>query len=300
MPDAPVVHPTGHRHVPVIGFLRRPSIPQAKPSCHVQPSQIKTALQQDPDLSQRFRAVVRDRMEHHNCLNECLKDAWRATAPKPGAQPHHTQQPRPNLKAYWQIKRLYKLHLELADMYNAPPILYIADCGPAAVVRHFPQSISRLMPVFQAWRSAIAFHNADRSLRKQVRLRKRQQFDDLVMQAQQAEQLGLSAVYKLIKRYAPKSSKRSTHFRDPQGQLLTPMQELEELKRYFEDVYQSRLIETQTITPWQLPNDIYITLQEVQAALHSLPANKALPVGDAPALLWKEAQQDLAPRSNAL
>ena len=100
-------------------------------------------------------------------------------------------------------------------------------------------------------------------------------------------------MYQLVKQQAPKSSKRSIHFRSSTGQLLSPEQELQELSQYFADIYQSSQIPSPRPT-WALKQDFGITLQEVQTALRALQSQKALPDGDTPAILWKAASSEIA------
>ena len=301
VPEAPVVHPTGFRHIPVLGFLRKPTLPHAGGAPQkMHPYQIRQALTLDASLPQRFREAVQLQLPHSANLHVCLQSAWNRVAPKASPRPLEAQQSGFTLKTYWQAKQQLRQSLETVDAYRAPVMYYIAECNTMSILQQFPHSLQALKPILRAWQDAVRFHTLDRSLRKQVRDRKKHKFDALVDQAVSAAEKGLPAVYKLVKQQAPKSSKRSIHFRSSTGQLLTPEQELQELTRYFSDVYHSNRLPSPAHN-WTLQHDFDITLQEVQAALHALQSQKALPDGDTPAILWKTASTEIAqPLTDAL
>ena len=251
-------------------------------------SKIRQQLRDHPCIQQQFCQHVQHTLNHYACPNQCLQEAWHHVAPKTTtAQPRQCVQ-TPNLKEYWQLKQQYRQALAQCDQYSAPVMYHIATCRAAHIRQYFPTCTRRLAPILRAWRSALTYQRADKALKKKVRLSKQQQFEDLLANAQAAAKQGLPAIYKLVKQQAPKSSKRSIHFRSPEGQLMSPLQEIQELETYFKNLYHSHLACTPP-AQWWLEQAMDITTAEVQAALQSLPAGKALPKGDAPAALWKSA-----------
>ena len=294
VPEAPVIHPTGFRHIPVLGFLRRPVVPKHRQAQHkLQPRQIQQELARDPGLASRFRDAVQRQLPHHDCLNHCLQAAWTSVASSSTPRPADHIRPGPSLKEYWQAKQHLRHSLEVVDTYHAPVMYHVAHCSTASLLRSFPGSTRALQPVLQAWKASIAFHATDKQLRKQVRERKSRQFDALVEQAEQAAKQGLPAVYQLIKQQAPKSSKRSIHFRSRDGMLMSPAQELHALTQYFTEIYQSSRLDHATTPTWSLHQHFNITTTEVQTALHALQSQKARPDGDTPAILWKTASAEI-------
>ena len=291
---APVIHPTGFRHVPVIASVpfRRP--PTTHPNTQkVTASSIRKALQRTPALAATFVQKVACTLTDHKDIDSCLHTAWhlsRQTHPSAPKSLEHA--PALTLKEYWTHKQALRSALSRLDNYWAPVLLYVASGSQLAVARALPRSLPRLSCVLTAWRAACQFHKSDRIMRKRARAHKLQSFETQLQQALLAERQGLTAVYSLIRRLRPKASKRSIHFRSADGSLLSTSEELAALTAYFRDLYAS---DTHEPPPWHLPHPICFTETEVLAALKALPGSKALPPGDAPAQLWQLAAGPIAP-----
>ena len=362
VPSAPIIHPSGFRHVPVVGILPAPARPKPKPgAAQLTAHNARRQLKDDPDRVQRFTTLVAQRVSATVDINQCLLDAWAQSAydGSPGsvfgpiarsgglstaptsrvllrqncnpkelpisdkrtagkrpridpADPHKSARPcqqatrvpsavpvkhQPvNLQQYWQCKRTFRRHLDTVQAFQAPVIMQFAQANPPTIRQHFPRTLPRLRGVLRAWRSAVQFYRMDREMRKHARAHKAQLFDDQVQQAFAAEKQGISALYQLIRRLRPKSSKRSIHFRDSCGDLMSPADEMAALKQYFRQLYASA---DRRLNPWFMPEPLSFAESEVLAAIRSMPEGKALPPGDAPAALWRVTSQSLAPALTA-
>ena len=71
-------------------------------------------------------------------------------------------------------------------------------------------------------------------------------------------------LYQLSKQLRPKAPKRSIHFRDEAGLLLSPSEEMRVLKQYFDDLYQSSAVSQ---SAWRLTTPFQVTSREAAAAL---------------------------------
>ena len=293
--ESPIVHPTGLRHVPVVGFLNSSTnrIHQPHPRSP-KASEAHKALSSLPELASSFRCKVRELLPHSS-IEESLLQAWAHCSSRQGAAPkaQSAERPRQSLKTYWDAKHdLRSMHSKL-DQYWGPIVWYIADSGPAAALREFPSCARRLRQILHTWRSQIRFMREDKALRQRTRKSKLAQVNDLITQAELSAPQGLQGLYRLSRKLAPKSSKKSIHFRNPDGSLMTDSEELASLTSYFRELYRADL---RGHTAWQLQAPMNIGLDEVLDALRQMSSRKALPPNQAPAVFWTTAQQELAPR----
>ena len=140
----------------------------------------------------------------------------------------------------------------------------------------------------------MTFRKQDRQLRQRSRARKQQRVTDLIQEAQLEAAKGLGNLHRLTKSIAPKSAKRTIHLRDHEGRLLDAAGEIQSLRTYFEDLYQS--CSHHPPDHW-LTAGITVSESEVAAALGSMSSTKALPPGHVPIRLWKEAAPEIVPRT---
>ena len=296
---APVVHPTGLRHVPVAGHL---PFEVASPghsrhhTPHTTSHQIKSLFSTTPAATPAFLQAVQARIESTSDIDACLQDAWRCGVA--ACHPKSAQEKcRPRvltevtLKTFWDAKRCFRQAQQKLAQYHAPVIWNIADAPAHTVAEHFPGAAKSLATVFQSWLAARRFSQQDKIMRQRDRSGKQQQVATLIQQAQASPVGSLHGLYQLSKRLRPKTSKRTIHFRSDEGMLLDSAQELQILRQYFEDLYQSP---ANCTTAWRLTSPLAITQEEVAHALHHTSANKALPPGHAPAVLWKAAEPVVA------
>ncbi|CAE7209713.1 unnamed protein product [Symbiodinium microadriaticum] len=127
-------------------------------------------------------------------------------------------------------------------------------------------------------------------LRQKVKERKIAKVDHLISVAQEADKRGLSTLHQLLKHLKPKAPKRSIHFRRADGQLMGIEEEMDKLRAFFSELYQA---DAHIPTPHFLQEALQVESWEVTAALHSMPAHKALPPGQVPARLWKLAARSV-------
>ena len=288
-----------------MGCLSKPSAPPPPPrQPTLNAARATQTLRDNPAFQLSFQTVVAEQVHDHVDLNEALLQAWHSAqppqhTPAPASTPHTVPHPRLDrdtrvtLRQFWDAKRAVRQALDLLDSYTGPPILYIADGGMQAVRRSFPRSMQGLRRWMHAWQSATRFHQIDRRMRRTCRAKKLQQLDNLLAEAQNSPEQGILGLYRIIHRFKPKTSKRTIHFRDSEGKLMTAQAELAQLREYFSDLFQES---TRAQAPdWHLHDGLWPSLGEVTAALHSLPTSKALPSGHAPAALWRQNVASLAP-----
>ena len=132
----------------------------------------------------------------------------------------------------------------------------------------------------------------DREIRRRVRTVQQQKVDQLIEQAMKSPGGGLQGLYQVSSKLRPKSSRRTIHFRDASGHLMSPTQELQALQEYFTELYQSASV---AFADWRLVEPMNITNEEVSNALAQVSGRKALPPGQAPASLWKATAPILTP-----
>ena len=303
LPAAPIVHPTGFRHVPVEGYLpsqpQLPTTPEQNPD-HFNARTIQARLSADPTAAQTFQQHLGKTLQTEPSLEASLRVAWQRSCTESSFAKHSpmtlhtsgtTPVPTTTLKTYWCAKRnLSQTQAQLAK-YHAPLVWHMADAAASTVIRHFPRSGRALKLLFHHWRVSLSFRQQDRALRRRVRQNKVQRVDQLIQQAQTAHSSSLQGLYQLSKQLRPKTPKRSIHFRDATGMLLGSAEELRILQNYFEELYQSSAASQ---SEWRLTVPFQVTTEEAAEALHHTSGRKALPQGQVPAVLWKTAEPLLA------
>ena len=297
--QAHLVHPTGMRHVPVDGYIPRPSTPRSQPTAHLKPHEVHNMLRKHPDLAQSYQLQVAATLEQapHQELDGCLQAAWQHCIRQLRTQPGPTPQPAVSLQSFWAAKRCLRVRQQAASAYCSPLIRHIATSTANSVYHALPRTVRKLRPLLLLWRATTQLGHQDRILRKRVKQRKQQQVDDLIAEAQALDGRGISALHLLAKKLRPRMPKRSIHFRDKDGHLMTEQAELECLESYFRQLFQSA---SHHKPAHVLEAPMSIQQGEVEEAVSSLPARKALPPGHAPAVLWKLARESVGPKLTAV
>ena len=294
-PEASIVHPTGLRHAPVIGFLStHPTTTRQRPNPQPKPQQIQSTFQAHPHLEQSFQTQVAKLLPTHT-IDDALQRAWlecTADTPKLPLQSSPARA-RPCLKSFWESKRHLRELSGQIDSYFGPTLWYVADSSWRALSGTLPGCLARLRPFLQTWKAHVLFRKEDKLLRQRAKASKVQQVSEIIRLAELHQPQGLQSLYRLSKRLAPKSAKKSIHFRHHDGSLMSDQEELQSLTEYFRKLYRADL---RLPTAWSLGQPLHIEQGEVQSALSQLSATKALPPGHAPAALWKAAQSVLVPR----
>ena len=136
-----------------------------------------------------------------------------------------------------------------------------------------------------------AFQAQNIALRKRTRDRKREEVEAQIADAVEADRKGLTHLYKCMNTLRPKQPKRSIHITGPEGRLQSDQAELASVCAYFQDIFSSSTPKVQMA--WHLQGALNFSLEEIRSALRRLSAKKALPVGQAPALLWQSGEDNI-------
>ena len=292
--QAPIVHPTGMRHVPVTGYVPRPTAPRSQPSAHLRPLEVHHMLRKHPDLAQTYQSQVTATLEQapHRGLDGCLQAAWRRCVSQTRTQPKNSSPPAVSLQSFWTAKRSLRVRQQAASAYYSPLVWHIATSTADSVYRALPHTVRKLRPLLLLWRAMTHFGHQDRTLRKRVKQRKQQQVDELIAEAQALDGRGISALHLVVKKLRPRMPRRSIHLRDSVGHLLSDQAELDCIASFFKQLFQSD-VHHKPVHALGAP--AHIQQSEVDEAICSLPARKALPPGHAPAVLWKLARESVGP-----
>ena len=94
----------------------------------------------------------------------------------------------------------------------------------------------------------------------------------------------------LIRRVAPKQPRRRAQLRSKEGKLLTPAEEAQELKKFWESVHGER---GTPLCPQQAQR-YHIMQDEIAKALQGLQGSKTAPPHCAPHVFWKIASEPIA------
>ena len=279
MPLLPFVPPTGMRHKPVCGSIACSALmirTSGRPNfCR----QVQTAIQTVPGILAAFKVRLQQVLPEGQCcptaqLKDKLQQAWQQVV-----QLRRSSRPsRPDSTA------------SDTTALDMP----VTECIIALwrLRRQCRQPLATQLGAFlQRWRLLAQHARLTRALHKHCRQRKRIKFDRLLSDA--ASSRGMTQLYKVVQRAAPKQSRRKLQLRDEQGMPQSAEQELQYIQGFYERLFES--------SPDQhAEQDLELTMpqfstQEIQCALQGLPAGKALPSEYMPAILWKEAAEVVAP-----
>ena len=148
-----------------------------------------------------------------------------------------------------------------------------------------------LRAVLQRWRAAAAFQVQNIALRKCTRDRKREKVESQIAEAVEADRKGLTHLYKCMNTLRPKQPKRSIHITGPEGRLQSDQAEIASVCEYFQGIFSSSTPKVQAT--WHLQGALNFSKEEIRSALRRLSAKKALPSGQAPALLWQSGESTI-------
>ena len=150
-----------------------------------------------------------------------------------------------------------------------------------------------MQAMFQAWKHLQQFMTLQRTIQKRGKFRRRQQYQEQVQQAEQAAKRGdQHALYKIIRKLAPKQSYKRVQLRGSLGQLLDPAAELQSFREYCSQLFKA---DEPAVALQRMCNTYHITAAELQDAILSLRAHKAVPAGCARTLMWHACADILAP-----
>ena len=277
---SPVVHPTGLRHVPVAGYVPKPTKPHTKPASQLKAHEVHKTLCQQPDLPHTYQRMVGEVMAQHPDMDidDCLQLAWRTCVRQ--SKPPSISHPPPDsvsLRSFWDAKRHLRQCQWASAKFTSPVLWHISHATAHSVMRALPQTVRKLRPLFQLWQAVRQFNQQDKALKQRTKQRKQQQVDEQIV----------------AKRIRPRVPKRSIHLRHPDGTLMSEQAELECMTDYFQELFQSS---NNSDVSHVLSAPVHVQQWEVDEALGSMPSRKALPPGHAPSVLWKIARHHVGPR----
>ena len=289
--NAPIVADAGMRHFAVTLRIPMPRLPRKpSPNSNLTAEKAMCALR-DPQACQSFRTAVARKLADPEVkaddVNTILIQSF-----QPFQQNHkgaRITRSATNLETYWQLKHALRCSSQglQARMFN---VSWTSNLG---AVQALPSARRNITQLLIAWQAAVRYLRVARDLNRQLRHAKRQQAEDIIAQAHAADRKGLTHVYKVMHRTAPKDPRRSIHLKTIHQGLLGPQQSLQVIKDYFSQLYQ---------TPQRQPNRTFIITEplnienaEIEEAIASLSQRKALPKGHAPAVLWKTCSTDIIP-----
>ena len=151
------------------------------------------------------------------------------------------------------------------------------------------ENVAGLMAVWRQW---VLFQKARKLLRKQSAASRRQRWDKALTDAEEALEHGNShQFYATVKQMAPRGERGRVQLRTKNGDILTAEEELEVMRQYWQQVFDSRSLDVQA---WQLQEGLDVQLGEVQVAIQALAVRKATMPGTAPSAAWKYGGDSLA------
>ena len=155
-----------------------------------------------------------------------------------------------------------------------------------ATLPQLPATARKYMQhLLQCWQATARFQNLNSALRKRSQKARSDKLEAQIQEALNADQKGLTHLYKCMNTMRPKQPKRAIHIKSSDGQLQSNASELATITDYFGRIFESA--EPPVLPQWHLQSALDITKAELRQALDSLSSKKALPKLQAPAALWK-------------
>ena len=283
LPSAPIIHPTGFRHIPVQCYIPWPSVPKHAPMPVATAATVRRTCERQPVVLENFCKEVAALQCSAEELDQQLSEVWRACQRRAPVLPVTTfNQPEVSLKTYWEAKRHLQVIAEVTVMQCV-----LSGQASAALVHSSRVTCTGqyLQTALQRWRAFAAFQKQNKLLRKRTRDRKQAKVERQIEEAVEADSKGLTYLYKCMNTLRPKQPKRTIHIKGQDGSMQSDQAEIDSICEYFQHVFSSSTPKVQQ--EWHLQSHLNISLEEIRDALHSLSAKKALPAGHAPARLWK-------------
>ena len=274
--ELPFVPTAGMYHFPL--FMNLP-VPSRRLVYGPQPRRatlhsVKCALADDPTLVTKFQAALMRTLEGDKpatTVNEALMQAWTQIAPKMPSSGGPTASPNTTvlIRDLWAKRQAVRQATARLRALLGPQ-------GADGV------SFRVCAALFAEWRAQAIARTASKQLQKHCKQRKRQQVEDLIVEATNNGD-SLTGLHRIMRRIAPKTPRRRMQLRGPAGELLGPVGQLKLLNGHFSKVYatdKAPIHQSHRFPTFQ------VTVHEIAEVIRSLPA-KALPHTFAPAPLWR-------------
>ena len=278
-PQARIVHPTGFRHIPVQCFLEWPKPPQAKHSQSTTAFQAARVCTRFPQVLDQFRSKLSCTAEQ---LDSQLQKVWEQRRPATAILPIASSQSSSIcLKSFWRAKRrLQSLNGSPVDDYMILPPKN-SDC-----VLQLPATARKyLQHLLQRWQATARFQCLNSALRKCSQQARSDKLEGQIQEALNADQKGLTHLYKCMNMMRPKQPKRAVHIKSSEGRLQSNASELTTITDYLSRIFESA--EPPVLPQWHLQSALDIIKAELRQAINNLSNKKALPKLQAPVALWK-------------
>ena len=273
MQDFPVADwRLGGQHIPLLASFRTNLKPWMHKSAHNTPKRTDLCnLRSDDPWILRFRQSVDEQLQGSRLTAEGINTALNAACAryfpqirKPKDVAHHANDAvlRP-IKHLWQLWRSFKQVQREGD---------------------------DLKCCFQVWRAFQSFKKQKKVVQKAGRESRKAKVDTLLNEAAAAaSRQDMRGLYQVVRKLAPKQEYKRVQIHSQQGQILTPGEEIEELKVFFTNVYSGETYTMEFETPCEIPS-----VEALESALCKVRTVKAVPIGCAPTALWKHCAPVLA------
>ena len=148
--------------------------------------------------------------------------------------------------------------------------------------------------IFHAWRCWCMFSQLHKEHSKYCKILRKQRITDALEEAEQAAQRHDTwALYRIVRRLAPKVPSKKFQIQQ-KGKLLSPQEELQTMVKYYEELYAVSQVTT-TKYSGTLSDDFPVTAQELLYYLQQIPLRKAVSRGSVPGVVYRICAQALAP-----
>ena len=134
------------------------------------------------------------------------------------------------------------------------------------------------------WRQVAQFRRASQALRRQSRQLKQRFYLEQISEAERADSQGdQRALFQVVKRLGPRSSKCASRLLTADGQLMTAQQQLEAIVIYSQQAFATK---EDAEPPLPLEHGLTLDVPLLQRKLSHVGIRKAVPSHIAPAAMW--------------
>ena len=284
----------GGKHKALVASIRIPAfyakVAKALPTglCR---SSLREALRQDSAQARELDLCLQARLAQATVstaaeLTRVVHDSCQKVFPKRAQTPAPRAWQHPN--AQLEVKQLWSRYKDLRTFHQYHKALRLRNRDTGLIAY-----------AFEAFRRHAAFQRCQKALRQRGRERRRALVQDILQEAEQAASQGdMHALYRHVRRLAPKAPRERIQIRGPDNTILDPAQEFQQIYEYFTHLYQQGP-DTYSTT-YVLQQDYNITDTEILSSLKQQKAGKAVPQGKVPPDVWKRYAHSLLPHVSRL
>ena len=210
----PFVDDSGMRHLPLLGSVPMPSLPKLSQNTSPQLSlaSVRQTLRTHPDLALAYATKAAQFLKDStpDTISSKLQAAWLQCKPPPCTQPAGPGAQTQAIMHLWELRRAPRLFLSSRTPHDAAP-----------------------------WPMESDLRSKTKALKQACKQSQQDRIQRILTEAEQAAHRGLTAVYQVVRKLAPKSTHKPILFRDQTGAPLSTEQEVKSLKDYFRNLYRS-------------------------------------------------------------